>query len=227
MQWKLALVALVTMTGCFSPTFHEGLPCTAEGRRCPGDQVCADDDRCYSPGGAPLPDAAVLEDGAPRPDATQEAAPHEFIYANEMLVNVNGVFGVLLIANTSDSRMTTDTLTVVSIADDLPDHTVTVDMSPEPSSLEIFPTAVAGGQETDLDLIEALEAAEDTELFDGLVRVRTDHGYMAVQIPTFFATQDTFDMNIEIVIELNGIQTTLPFLIHHTAGPIIRKRSAA
>ena len=43
-----AIYAALALAGCFSPTFPEGVLCTLEDRRCPGDQICASDDRCYN-----------------------------------------------------------------------------------------------------------------------------------------------------------------------------------
>ena len=40
---------LAIVVGCFSPTFPNGVQC-AENSRCPGDQICAPDNRCYDPG---------------------------------------------------------------------------------------------------------------------------------------------------------------------------------
>ena len=60
---ELALaLALLGAAGCFSPTFNEGQPCTADGD-CPGDMVCAADNNCYSE--VPdLYDAAIKYDAA-------------------------------------------------------------------------------------------------------------------------------------------------------------------
>ena len=58
---KAALVLpLAVLSACFTPTFPEGVLCTVPDRRCPGDQVCAADDRCYNTDPGPVAvDAAV------------------------------------------------------------------------------------------------------------------------------------------------------------------------
>ena len=53
---------------CFSPTFPEGVLC-AEGRRCPGEQVCAADNRCYSSGHQPPIDSGVVDSANVSSDA--------------------------------------------------------------------------------------------------------------------------------------------------------------
>ena len=43
---------VVALSGCFSPTFPNGVLC-AEGARCPGEQICASDNRCYDADAVP------------------------------------------------------------------------------------------------------------------------------------------------------------------------------
>ena len=59
-QFTCLILFLGFGPACFSPTFPNGVLCTIDGR-CPGDQTCAADNRCYDPGDEPggSPDTAL------------------------------------------------------------------------------------------------------------------------------------------------------------------------
>lgn len=48
------LLVVVLFVGCFDPQLQQGVPCTSDGR-CPLDQICAFDNRCYDPDDVPEP----------------------------------------------------------------------------------------------------------------------------------------------------------------------------
>ena len=44
--WVGVWAGMGGVAGCFTPTFPQGIGCTADGR-CPGEQICDVDNRCY------------------------------------------------------------------------------------------------------------------------------------------------------------------------------------
>ena len=143
--------------------------------------------------------------------ACSEPTPaYDVVYAKEWKFSVAGpVDGFVLVVNTGKAPLSLASLTVKSVTDDHP--TASVRISASPSTATLAP-GTAGGK---------LSGISDGLFLPVAPEPRADAGasYLAIEVAD--APPGTYDIDAEATIRLDGVDATLPMLIHVVPGPTV------
>lgn len=143
--------------------------------------------------------------------ACGETTPaYDVVYAKEWRFSVAGpVDGFALIVNTGKAPLALASLEVKSVTDDHPTATVRITASP---AVGLLAPGAAGGKLS--GLAEAVVSPMAPE-----PRGDTSTSYLAIEVAD--APAGTYDINARATIRLDGIDASLPMVIHVVPGPTV------
>ncbi len=155
-------------------------------------------------GGAP--DAGVPDAGVP------DGGTHAFdiVYPDEWEFSVDGpAVGFFVIINESQAPLSPYYLYVQSVSDDHP--TATAIVRADPPFADIAPGTASG------QLTSVAEQVLSPLIWEP--RVDTDHSYLSIVL--LDAPDGIYDIHVDLVIGLGGLEVPLPFTIHHKLLPTV------
>jgi hypothetical protein len=145
------------------------------------------------------------------PDAPLVAA-FDVAYPSVWKFSIAGPIGIsIMFINTSVNPFNTSTLEVRSIADDHPTAFVRLMVNPK---LVFIPPGTAGGKIAPI--------AEPFLIDSGLVteaRSDTDSSYVEMELVD--APSGTYDIQVQAVVGLDGVDVPLSMTVHVVPGPIV------
>ncbi len=174
--------------------------CVDEGR-CDGDEDCNEPDHCADGvcKSAPLVDAA-------RVAAFDIAYPKEWRFSVFDEVSEFSVF-----INKGTSPLSMSSLELKSITDDHPTVLVRLVAHPSPAAI---PPGLAGGQLTPIAKAVLVDSAIVTE-----ARSNETTSYLSLQLVD--APDGTYDIAVDAVLALDGLDVPMQMLVHVVPGPTI------
>ena len=178
------------------------------------DHTCVDLGRCDGAEDCSNPETCI--DGLCTPPAVPPDAPpvpaFDIAYPKEWRISVaEPIGGFVLFVNAGVTPISMSTLQLRSVADDHP--TAFVRITPTSSAAMILP-GVAGGNLTPL--------AEDVLVDTGIVtETRTDVGASYLSIELVDAPEGTYDIAVDVVLGLDGLDVPMGMTVHVLPGPTI------
>jgi hypothetical protein len=152
-------------------------------------------------------DAAVPDGGIP--DAANGQPAFDVIYADEWKLSYSGpLVGGLIIVNKGAAPLSFETLHVKVLEDDSSIATTLVDLNSHGATIEY---SEAIGQMTDVTR-PVLAPLIHEPIVDTMTNV--------MSIEAVEAGNTTYDVHVQLTIELEGVAVEMPMTIHHIAGPV-------